>query len=65
MSESKNNPSNRVKAPEKMTRRLCDDGCGKLIPAANMTTVLSTSFNEHGKITTRRKHFIKDHYKSA
>lgn len=63
--ESKNNPTNRVKAPEKLTRRLCDDGCGQLIPAHNMITVMSTAFSPTGKISSRRKHFIKEHYKAA
>ena len=65
MSGSKNNPENRAKVTEMLTRRLCDDGCGQLIPARNMISVLSTKFSPSGKINKVRKHYIKEHYKAA
>ena len=65
MAGSKNNPENRAKVAEQLTRRQCADGCGELIPANSMLTVMATSFSPDGKVAKMRKHFIKSHYKGA
>ena len=66
MSGSKNRPENRVKVGEQMTRRVCecDRKCGGLISTKNMLTVVSTSFAANGRLSTRNKYFIREHYGS-
>lgn len=64
MSGSKNSPENRIKASERMTRRLCecDRKCGSFISTKNMLVVMATAFAANGRLTKRRKYFIREHY---